>query len=98
MAADRQTARHGFLVADREWNHGRRHIFVSELVWDAGDNWRVIYPVDREQKTRAGSVPVTVGHCNGDRGRAELIDQWCDDYGPVCPGSIEEDLVVRHQG
>src|SRR5207237_3356597 len=60
-------------LTDGEWNGGGRRVFVRGLIRDAGDGGRVIHRIDRQQKTRAGCAPVTVPHCKGDRGRAELI-------------------------
>src|SRR5437667_7282880 len=73
MAADHQAVYGGLDVADSEMYGVSLHVALPILIRDAGDGGRVIHRIDRQQKTRAGCAPVTVPHCKGDRGRAELI-------------------------
>src|SRR5205823_4457395 len=92
-----QAARGAFHVADGEWNGGRRRVFVRGLVRDTGDGGRVIHRIDRQQKTRARCAPATVPHCQGDRGRAEMIGGRPKGDSAIRSAAAKKDIRIGHQ-
>src|SRR5436190_12780 len=97
MTADHQAVHGGLHVADGEWNGGCRGVFVRGLIRDAGDGGERKSRRLNSSNTVTAYAAVSVTHCKGDRGRAELIGGTPDTDSSTLSLHDALPICIRHQ-